>query len=363
MLAVASATLGLTAGAAGATPQNDDLATATAQASKLQLEIADNSKRADILDERYLQARTAVAAANKQVAAMHVQIAATEAAAARLRDQLGGRAALLYMGAGSQDPINIDVTSVQDLGAMTQYGAAAAAQDEQLLNGLDTTEARLNAQRHDLEGQLAAAQDRQHAADTARRQVQSANASMQHLLDTTNLNVKMLATQMEQKAALDAAAQEQLWLKLQAQKQAAPSAGATPGATEPGGPDLGPLPAPTPGAVLAVAYAREQLGKPYVYAGSGPDVYDCSGLTMMAWLQAGVGMQHGSQSQYDSFPRVPIDQLRPGDLVFFGDTGPTNHHVGIVVAPGLMIDAPHTGAFVELVSYFRPDLVPVGARP
>ena len=100
-----------------------------------------------------------------------------------------------------------------------------------------------------------------------------------------------------------------------------------------------------------------------MYVGAGPDVFDCSGLTMMAWAQSGVSMEHGSQSQYMSFPHVPIDQLQPGDLVFFGDTGPTNHHVGIVVGPGLMIDAPHTGVYVELVSYFRKDLVPMGARP
>ena len=389
MLAVASATLGFSAGTAGATPQDDSLATATALAAKLEVQIAANSKNADILDERYLQARNAVAAANKQITVMKSQISATEASVDRLRNQVGGRAALLYMGAGSQDPINVDVSSVQDLGAMTKYGDAATAQDERLLSVLDTTDAQLNSQNQDLEGQLAAAQDQQHAADVARRQVASANASLQHLLDTTNVNVKMLATQMEQEAEVNAAAQEQAWLKLQAQKQTAPAAGTTPGGsgdtTSPGtgspgtgspgtgspgssspgnaGPDLGPLPAPTAGAVLAVAYARMQLGKPYVYAGAGPNVFDCSGLTMMAWAQAGVAMEHGSQSQYDSFPHVPIDQLLPGDLVFFGDTGPTNHHVGMVVGPGVMIDAPHTGAFVEFVSYFRPDLVPMGVRP
>jgi cell wall-associated NlpC family hydrolase len=74
-------------------------------------------------------------------------------------------------------------------------------------------------------------------------------------------------------------------------------------------------------------------------------------------------MAHGSQSQYMSFPKIPISQLQPGDLVFFGSSGPTNHHVGIVVGGGMMIDAPHTGAFVEKVSYMRGDLVPLGARP
>jgi cell wall-associated NlpC family hydrolase len=129
------------------------------------------------------------------------------------------------------------------------------------------------------------------------------------------------------------------------------------------GPGDGKVSEPVAGALLAVAYAQAQLGKPYVYAAAGPDAFDCSGLTMMAWRQAGVLMEHGSQAQYNAFPHVTIDQLQPGDLVFFGSSGPANHHVGIVVGPGVMIDAPHTGAFVELVSYFQPDLVPLGARP
>lgn len=365
-LAVTSATLGLAAGPAGATPQDDNFVSANEQATKLELQIAANAKQADILDERFLRARHAVAAAQKQVGIARQQLAKTEATAERLRGQLAGRAALLYMGAGSQGPVDISVSSVQELGSMTQYGDAAAQQDERLLDVVHLTQERLDSQKRDLDAQLAAAQDRQHAADTSRRQVAQANASMMHLLDTTNAGIKLLAAQIEQVATANAAAQEQLWLKLQEQKQAMPNAGATPGAaTDPAvaQPDLGPLPAPTAGAVLAVAYVRRQLGKPYVYAGAGPDVFDCSGLTMMAWAQAGVAMEHGSQSQYASFPHVPIDQLLPGDLVFFGDSGPTNHHVGMVVAPGLMIDAPHTGAYVELVSYFRPDLVPMGARP
>jgi cell wall-associated NlpC family hydrolase len=378
-LAVSSATLGLAVGTAAAAPTTTtipagtDLATATAQAEQLQLKIAANSKRADILDERFLQARTAVVAAQTKISATQAQISATEASVARLHRQLGGRAALLYMGAGSHDPINIDVSSVQELGAMTKYGAAAAAQDERLLDLLDITDERLNGQRRDLEGQLAVAQDRKHAVDTARSEVEQANASMQHLLATTNASIKLMATQMEQQAAAEAALQEQAWLQHQAELQAARRVGGTtPGTNadpannaDPGNAEIdpGPLFPVTAGAVKAVAYARAQLGKPYVYAGAGPDVFDCSGLTMMAWLQSGVRMEHGSQSQYRSFPHVPIDQLQPGDLVFFGDSGPTNHHVGMVVGPGLMIDAPHTGAFVELVSYFRSDLVPLGSRP
>jgi cell wall-associated NlpC family hydrolase len=123
------------------------------------------------------------------------------------------------------------------------------------------------------------------------------------------------------------------------------------------------LPAPSGGAAAAIAYARAQIGKPYVYAGTGPGAYDCSGLTMMAWAQGGVGMSHGSQSQWASFPKVPIPQLQPGDLVFFGSSGPSNHHVGIYIGGGTMIEAPHTGAYVRYASIYRPDLVSTGSRP
>ncbi len=367
-LTITSATFGLAGAAAAApsTPPDTSLAGETAQAAKLTLEIATNAKRADVLDERYLKARHEVKVAARNVAATESDISAAEAKAERLRSELRGRAALLYMGAGSQSPIDVNVQSVQQLGSMTQYGDAAAQQDQHLLDDLDATEARLTARRDDLSRQLAAAKKRQHSADSARRAVEKANAAMKHLLDTTTATVKLLAAQMEQQARAAAVLQEQAWLLHLAQQQAAhPGAPGGGVAADPNSPvgDVGPPPATTPGALQAVAYVRAQLGKPYVYAGAGPDVFDCSGLTMMAWAESGVSMEHGSQSQYMSFPHVPIDQLEPGDLVFFGDSGPTNHHVGIVVGPGLMIDAPHTGAYVELVSYFRKDLVPMGARP
>src|SRR6185503_6508436 len=91
------------------------------------------------------------------------------------------------------------------------------------------------------------------------------------------------------------------------------------------GTSASPPPAPSArvGAVLAYAYA--QLGKPYCYAGAGPTCFDCSGLSMMAWAQAGVMMSHGSNDQLASFPRVARNHLQPGDLVFW------DGHVGIYV--------------------------------
>jgi cell wall-associated NlpC family hydrolase len=367
-LALLLVTAGMSAIPALASPESD-YANAAAQAAKLQVQIAVNSQRADILDEQYQQAQRAVAAADQKITATKRQISVIEARAHRLRDLLGSRAAMLYIGAGNSDPIGVDATSFQQLGSMTQYANAAAAQDERLLDELSRTDAELNTQHDNLEGALATAQDQKRTAQNSRREVARVNASMQTLLDSTSANVRMLVTQIEQQALAAAAVAERAWLqRLAAQQEAARRKHAQGGdATSPApgddGAAPGDLPAPTVGAFAAVAYAQAQLGKPYVYAAAGPDAFDCSGLTMMAWAQGGVLMEHGSQAQYDSFPHVAILQLQPGDLVFFGTSGPTNHHVGIVVGPGIMIDAPHTGAYVELVSYYRSDLVLMGARP
>jgi cell wall-associated NlpC family hydrolase len=112
-----------------------------------------------------------------------------------------------------------------------------------------------------------------------------------------------------------------------------------------------------------LAYARAQLGKPYQWGASGPNAFDCSGLTMQAWARAGVYLDHYTGAQWDETSRVAISDLRPGDLVFFGDSGPTAHHMGLYVGGGQMIEAPHTGASVRYASIYRSDLLPYGGRP
>jgi cell wall-associated NlpC family hydrolase len=95
--------------------------------------------------------------------------------------------------------------------------------------------------------------------------------------------------------------------------------------------------------VLRFAYA--QLGKPYVWGAAGSSSYDCSGLTMAAWAQAGVSMPHSASKQYARFPKVPRGQMKPGDLVFFYSD---IHHVGIYIGNGKMIHAPTSGENVKI---------------
>lgn len=108
-----------------------------------------------------------------------------------------------------------------------------------------------------------------------------------------------------------------------------------------------PQPPPVSGkAGIAVAAAYSQLGVPYIAFRATPGVgFDCSGLTMYAWAQAGVSIPHQSGRQFATNPRVPKDQAQAGDLVFF--YSPISH-VGIYVGNGMMIDAPNTGSFVRL---------------
>lgn len=113
---------------------------------------------------------------------------------------------------------------------------------------------------------------------------------------------------------------------------------------------------PGPAAAKIIAYARAQLGKPYVFGGAGPDSFDCSGLTTMAYRAAGITIPRTADIQYHYGKHIPPGTEQPGDLVFFtGSDGTTANpgHVGIVTNPqtGMMIVAPHTGANVRLQSY------------
>lgn len=112
-----------------------------------------------------------------------------------------------------------------------------------------------------------------------------------------------------------------------------------------------------------IAYARAQVGKAYVWGGEGPNGFDCSGLVMMAYRQIGIHLPHSSSAQYLGGAKVPLAQLRPGDLVFYGASGATNHHVGIYIGGGQMINALNSRAGIRYDSiYLMGDLLPYGAR-
>jgi peptidoglycan DL-endopeptidase CwlO len=116
----------------------------------------------------------------------------------------------------------------------------------------------------------------------------------------------------------------------------------------------------SPGGDRAVRYAMAQLGKPYQWGAQGPSAYDCSGLTSQAWSRAGTPIPRTSQEQWRRLTRVPLRELRPGDLVVYF---PEATHVAMYVGDGQVVQAPRPGERVEvspLASYpvlgaVRPD--------
>ncbi|MGH4035881.1 NlpC/P60 family protein [Actinomycetota bacterium Odt1-20B] len=112
----------------------------------------------------------------------------------------------------------------------------------------------------------------------------------------------------------------------------------------------------------ALHFAREQLGKPYVWGAEGPDTYDCSGLTQKAWQAAGVSIPRTSQEQWARLPHVALADLRKGDLViYFHDAT----HVALYIGDGLILHAPRPGRHVTIgpaggmpiLGVVRPDAV------
>ena len=89
-----------------------------------------------------------------------------------------------------------------------------------------------------------------------------------------------------------------------------------------------------------------QIGDAYVWGATGPSAFDCSGLTMTAWAQAGVSLPHSSYAQFNMGRRVSLSRLKPGDLLFFYGLG----HVGMYIGHGKYIDAPQTGERVHIKS-------------
>ena len=162
-----------------------------------------------------------------------------------------------------------------------------------------------------------------------------AQATQKRLAQITALQKQMAAD----KKAVDAklADAKELLSKLQAEQRAAMA----PSRSTTRFPDV-----PASGrAAAAVAFAKAQVGKAYVYGAAGPNAYDCSGLTMRAWGAAGVGLPHSSSAQQGSGTRVSESQLQPGDLVFYYH--PVSH-VGMYIGHGMIVNALNPSAGVRV---------------
>jgi len=306
---------------AGAAPGGD----LQSKAAVLESQLAENGAKIAALGEELNAAQLAVDAAQAEIADADARTAAAKAETARLEILVRQRGAAIYRNGGAGVTIDVfDLSNAAEANAREKYGKAAARRDNALLDQLEAARSDLDVQRRSADAVREAAQARRDALALAKDEADAAAAAQQALLDQVKGELADLVRQEQ--------------ARREAATAVAPKASG-------GSKWTGPVPNPSGGAAAAVAFARAQLGKPYVYAAAGPDAYDCSGLTMRAWQAGGISMPHYSGAQAGMFPRVPLDQLQPGDLIT-SSSWPA--HIGIWVGDGY-VHATHTGDVIRFV--------------
>lgn len=317
------------------------LADKQAQAARLAAQIDANGEKISAAAEAYNGAVLRLAETQAEITEAEANLARDQHETDDLRSAVEGRAAVMYMqaAAGAPTDANRDFNAAE---TARRYASSATSRDQKTVDRLADRMEQLRAERERLAAVKKKAQADKATAEKRKADVVALNAKAQQLLSQVKGDIANLVRQ-QQAAQLAAATRRASGGRISISSDTDFPAN---------------LPAPSGRAGAAIAFARSQLGKPYRYAATGPDSYDCSGLTMAAWGAAGVSMPHYSGAQYTSFPRVPLGALQPGDLVFYGPGG--GSHVAMYLGDGLMIESPHTGAVVR-VAALRP---PMGAvRP
>lgn len=118
----------------------------------------------------------------------------------------------------------------------------------------------------------------------------------------------------------------------------------------------------------AIAFALAEVGSPYLWGGNGPDRWDCSGLLVGAFREAGITLPRVSRDQYNAGGHLPVREMQPGDLLFYAtdrNDPRTIHHVAMYIGDDRMVEAPYTGEFVRVrpVPWDYEELVPLATRP
>ncbi len=264
-----------------------------------------------------------------------------------------------------------------DLSAQEQAARESLGEAQSLLASLKEEERRRIAAIEEAKRQAAIAAARRAAAALAAqraeeaRQAQAEAARQQAAAAAQDAADQQAAAQAQRDAQAEAdAAAAAAEDAQESVEEAAPEVAAPEDTGNENGPatDSGEAPAANPGGYGSgsvndvIDFALAQVGKAYVWGAEGPDSFDCSGLTMMAWRQAGVSISHYSGSQYDETQTVSTDSLQPGDLLYFYAI---SEHVGIYIGNGEFVHAANPGAGVvhaSLDGYWRSNLV-AASRP
>jgi cell wall-associated NlpC family hydrolase len=342
MLASAAIAGATVAGNAAASP----LGNAQQRAAALTRTVERLQTRAEVVTERYdaTEAELSLAVARRGQADQ--ALAAEQATAAAAQQDVVLRARALYE-TGGESTVVASLLSGQDpLDALDQYRMAGdvIGYESRSAQAAAASVARGQA----VDQQAAAASQRTTVLQVARSneagRVRGLLAAEQHALLTANATVKRIMRAQEAAAAA-ASAHDFV--------SAVEAAGGTINMGAPATP-------PNAIAAAAIAAARSRLGVPYVWGATGPDSFDCSGLTQWSYAHAGINLPRTAAEQWYSGPHPSLAQLEPGDLLFWAlntSDPATIHHVTIYIGHGLMIAAPHTGVNVQIQPVYMDGLI------
>ncbi|MCM2418893.1 NlpC/P60 family protein [Streptomyces sp. RKAG293] len=309
LTATAAAAVALTSQAANAAPAKPDIKDVKSQVDKLYDE-------AEQATEKYNGAKEQQSKLEKEVGDLQDQVAREQGTLNTLRDGLGAMASAQYRNGGIDPTLQLLLSTDPDT-----YLSKASTMDQ------------LSSQQAESLKQI---QEVKRTLDQQRAEATTKMASLEGA--RTELGKQKEAAQSKLAAA------QKVLNSLTAQQRAAIADQDARASRSNERPNLGDIPAPSQRAAAALAAAKTRIGMPYSWSATGPSKFDCSGLTMWSYAQAGVNIPRMSQDQANYGPHLSMSQLAPGDLViFFGD----RHHVGFYAGNGMVLHAPKPGAYVR----------------
>jgi cell wall-associated NlpC family hydrolase len=313
--------------------QTPALAAPTRDIRQVQREVQDLQMEAEAATEKANAAQITLDEIRAQLAAISAKQKTQQKRLARETATISAMARAAYM-RGSFDP-SLQVLLADD---PTQFLSQAAVMSQlqssevAALRRVQTAKLRVTQTQKEISDKEQAAQAASADKAKALKDVDAQLAKAQSVL------ASLQSAERRRLAALQAAEAA----RQRAAAQRASAAAARPNA----------FPGVSPRAQSALKYALSMVGRRYVAATAGPSTFDCSGLTMAAWKRAGVNLAHLSYSQWRQTTRVPVSQIKPGDLVFY--FGGSAHHVAMYIGNGKMVSASNPSAGVEIIDFLGP---------
>ncbi|CAL9556422.1 hypothetical protein SUDANB176_04554 [Streptomyces sp. enrichment culture] len=348
---------------ANAAPSDDD----RPSLEEVEKKVDDLYRQAESATEKYNAAKEKTAKQRKRVDALLDDVAERTQRLNEAREELGSFAAAQYRtGAGVPDTATFLLAdSPQDFFDQNQLMDRMTGRQKEAVDDYVTQQSETMGKRREATESLETLTESQSDLRTAKATVQKKLADARELMSKLTAEEKARLAAIEEKKQEEAARKaaelarqqaEQQRAQEEAREEAAQQESGTSGTPDASGSSGSATPPSSSAdssyaakAEKALAFARAQIGKPYVWGATGPGSYDCSGLTQAAWKAAGVALPRTTYDQVDAGTTVPVSQAQPGDLVFFYDDVT---HVGVYVGNGKMIHAPKPGTYVREESIY-----------